>query len=538
VSSKLVLEQPRIPPQAQDEFQEFIPDMNQMPQGEEEQENGTPEDGEPEGEEAQEEAPQEEAPQEDAPAEAPPPNPPPSPQRRSTRNRVPPKTHPLMDGSVGWRAKEGSTDIVAKTDCLIHFARAARVEEAIHDAKTPRGYYQASTGPDKVNWIPAMTREIGAHTKNETWELISPDEVKGGSGDEIYFIESVWKYRIKTQNGVITSFKARLCANGMFMQCDHLDTYSPVARATTVRLMFALAAAYGATLHTGDVPSAYVKSRIDPKMTIYMKQPKGFVVKGKEDWLCRLNKALYGIPPAGKLWNDMVRDFLMEIGFEQTVADPCLFVMTKGDEKMFISLTVDDFLEFSTCETMRGDVVAKLVEKFDYKDGGDATWFLGMAITQEYREIAVDQGDYVRTILESHKDLRPQSTPAIPGNVLKPKEEGDKECPFGYRALCGKLRYLTITRPDIEYALNQCCRFQNEPSEDHGLALLRIVGYLKRYPGKALTYEKSVRNGERKDVEVTLSGVGDASFADIRPDRRSTYGFFVLLNGRPISWRS
>ena len=99
--------------------------------------------------------------------------------------------------------------------------------------------------------------------------------------------------------------------------------------------------------------------------------------------------------------------------------------------------------------------------------------------------------------------------------------------------LCGKLRYVTLTRPDIEFALNQCCKFQDHPTADHVEALLKIVGYLKKFPDIALQYKKTyLRNPTLK-----ISGPADSSFAD-QPERRSSYGYAVAINGNYVSWKS
>jgi Reverse transcriptase (RNA-dependent DNA polymerase) len=113
-----------------------------------------------------------------------------------------------------------------------------------------------------------MQREIDAHTKNKTWTLVSRENIAKTEGRKTYFISSLWRYRIKTENGIIMKYKARLCANGATMSCDPHDTFSPVSRITTIRTMMALAAMKGVSIWSGDVPSAYIKADVPPDMVL------------------------------------------------------------------------------------------------------------------------------------------------------------------------------------------------------------------------------------------------------------------------------
>jgi len=106
---------------------------------------------------------------------------------------------------------------------------------------------------------------------------------------------------------------------------------------------------------------------------------------------------------------------------------------------------------------------------------------------------------------------------------------------FPYRSLCGKLRYLMLTRPEIEYALNQCCRFQDRPTQKHVDALLEILGYLAKFPDQCVTFwRKHLENAQNFLIE----GMSDSSHGDNLPGRRSSFGFIVMINSAPIAWSS
>ena len=242
----------------------------------------------------------------------------------------------------------------------------------------------------------------------------------------------IWKYRIKTQDGIITIYKSRLCVNGMFMRCDPFDTFVPVSQSFIIKIIYALAVIFGVPIHNGDVPSAYVKTTIDSKMMIYMTQAKGFEVKGKENWLAKLKKLLYGIPPAGKHWNDVVKDFLFEIDFIQSIVDLCLFVKQSENGLMLISLTVDDFLDLATNSELRKDIISQLKKKFNYMDNREATWFLGMKITQTKNEIQVDQSASIKSILKKFLEVNPQNVPAVPGKPLMLRDNDEPKVKINY----------------------------------------------------------------------------------------------------------
>jgi len=103
------------------------------------------------------------------------------------------------------------------------------------------------------------------------------------------------------------------------------------------------------------------------------------------------------------------------------------------------------------------------------------------------------------------------NTPGIQNTVLMPIDEFECQSDFPYASLCGKLRYLTITRPDIEFALNQCCRFQSSPSQVHVDALLQ---YLKKNNNLPLKFIQIVW-----DNIIVIIAYMDAGFVDNVPGR-------------------
>ena len=241
------------------------------------------------------------------------------------------------------------------------------------DQCTPKSYKQANTCDDKEEWQEAIGKELAKFLKNKVWELVPPNNLQK-QNVEVYVLQGVWKFRIKTKDGRIDKFKARLCADGKQMrnqiECQELDLKedlhlshdnitSPSADMTTTKLFIAFAAARNLRIHSGDIPSAYLQTEIDSlKYRVYLKQPKGYIPpKGKEDWLLRLNSMMYRLINAGQVWFKVFHRALLDIGFEQSKKEPCIFKLTEGNETMWVKINTDDNLNISTCEKLQKRVV-------------------------------------------------------------------------------------------------------------------------------------------------------------------------------------
>jgi len=138
-------------------------------------------------------------------------------------------------------------------------------------------------------------------------------------------------------------FKARLVARG-FTQAygvDYLETYAPVAKLTTYRIIFALAALEQWEIHGMDVITAFLLGKLTEE--IFMTQPEGFERQGmKAKMVCRLLRSLYGLKQASRVWNMQLHEFLLKIGFRRSNADTCLYVNV--EISIFIAIWVDDIL--------------------------------------------------------------------------------------------------------------------------------------------------------------------------------------------------
>src|SRR5579862_9432714 len=160
--------------------------------------------------------------------------------------------------------------------------------------------------------------------KNGAWELVQPPHSAN-------IVTCKWVFKMKHDaNGNVIRFKARLVARG-FSQVygvDYMDTYAPVAKLTTYRIIFALAALEQWEVHGMDVITAFLLGKLDEE--IFMMQPEGFERRGmKAKMVCRLLRSLYGLKQASRVWNIQLHEFLIKIGFKRSNADTCLYVSSK-----------------------------------------------------------------------------------------------------------------------------------------------------------------------------------------------------------------
>jgi hypothetical protein len=184
----------------------------------------------------------------------------------------------------------------------------------------PVTYEQAK---DHKEWKNAMNEEYESIMKNETWELTKLPENKVPIGCK-------WLYKTKfNANGSIDKYKARLVAKGYSQKegIDYEDTFAPVAKLNTIRVMIALATQHNWKIHQLDVKSAFLNG--DLKEEVYLVQPEGFIKKGQEDLVCKLKKALYGLKQAPRSWYIKIDSFFAQKGFVKSKNDPNLIYMSK-----------------------------------------------------------------------------------------------------------------------------------------------------------------------------------------------------------------
>lgn len=377
------------------------------------------------------------------------------------------------------------------------------------------------------NWKRVMDEEIDAISRNETWDLM--DLPKGCRA-----IGVKWIFKLKKNDkGHVLKHKARLVAKGynQVQGVDFEDVFAPVARLETVRLLFAIAAQFGWIIHQMDFKSAFLNG--DLQENVYVRQPPGYIVKGQENRVLKLRKALYGLRQAPRTWNTTLDRFLKVNDFSRCPHEYAVYVKKDGHSVLIVCIYVDDILitgnEKSQIERFKED----LAQSFDMTDLGEMCFYLGIKVEQKPDGIFASQQAYIYKVLRQFNmsNCSPVDTPISMPSKTRDAAHAELVNSTLYRSLVGSLRYITCTRPDILYAVGFACRFMDKPTEEHMTLCKRIMRYLKGTINHGLLYTSGHGRCE-------LKGYSDSDWGGDLDTRRSTTGFLFSLGTTAFSWAS
>jgi hypothetical protein len=220
------------------------------------------------------------------------------------------------------------------------------------------------------------------------------------------------------------------------------------------------------------------------------------------------------------------------MGFDQSDADPCLFIREEErGERTLIDVFVDDLVIAARDVE---DIKKKLMREFQMRDLGKLSWILGMKVERSKEKIELSQEAYINLIVEKFgmKDAKIAPTP-LPSKIEQLAESSESRVPFNnikrYQKINGALIYLSnTTRPDITFSVNFLARKMSAPTQQDYLFSKRILRYLKGTSSLKLTFDKIDK----------IAGYSDASYAEDKKDRKSTGGYVFKMNGGAISWKS
>jgi hypothetical protein len=269
---------------------------------------------------------------------------------------------------------------------------------------TPTSIAEAYASPDADDWKKAIQNEMDSILSNGTWEL---SECPHGCKP----VGCKWVFKKKLRpDGTIEKYKARLVAKGYTQREgeDYFDTYSPIVRLTTIRVLLSMAASYDLIVHQMDVKTTFLNGELEEE--IYMDQPDGFVVKGEERKVCKLLKSLYGLKQASKQWHEKFDRTLTSVGFVINEADKCVYYCHGGGKGVILCLYVDDILIFgiNMKVIMRSSISSKC---FDMKDLGEADVILNITLNKNESGITLSQSHYVEKILSRIGFIDSKSSP-------------------------------------------------------------------------------------------------------------------------------
>ncbi|GMI72814.1 hypothetical protein HRI_000950700 [Hibiscus trionum] len=394
-------------------------------------------------------------------------------------------------------------------------------------AVEPKNVHQAMKSEE---WKDAVQKEINALVEKGTWDLVQlpPDRIPIGCK---------WLFKIKRNaDGSISRFKARLVAKGYSQQAgfDFSETFSPVVKAVTVRVILNLALSNGWVLRQIDVDNAFLNG--DLVEEVYMDQPPGFEQVDADGNLlvCRLRKSLYGLKQAPRAWFEKFRGFLVtSLKFSASLADSSLYFRNTSNGKVFIMVYVDDIVVTGDNADEVDSIIKEINYVFSLKDLGKLSYFLRMTVHQVNHGVILSQRKYVVELLEKMNlvDVSPSTSPMVTSPVLSSTDGEPFENLTLYRQVVGTLQHICNTRPDVQYAVNKVSQFMQAPLDKHWSAVRRIVKYLKG----TIDYSLFFSTGP---VATTLTAYSDSDWGAKSDDRRSTSGHCLFLGNNLVSWSS
>jgi hypothetical protein len=383
-----------------------------------------------------------------------------------------------------------------------------------------------------------MHEELENFERNQVWELVDRPP-----GCKLIVTKWVWKNK-EGEKGEVVRTKSRLVAQGFSQKegIDYEDTFALVARLEEIRILLAFFVAKGFKLHQMDVKSAFLNGVLEEQ--VYVRQPPGFEREKYPHRAYKLRKALYGLKQAPTSWYGRLRGFLFERGFEMGKVDQTLFLLRQGRDILIVQVYVDDIVFGGSSNSLVARFANDMSREIEMSMMGELQFFLGLQIKQSKEETFVHQAKYIQDILRKFKmeDSKAMAMPMSTTTALDADEEGEYVDQKEYRSMIRSLLYLMATRPDIQFSVCQCARFQASPGTSHRQEVKRIFKYLRHTPDFELWYSASsslALHGFQMRIFLGVGWIGSpllglASFWDLLWCLGLPTNSRVLLNSLPM----
>lgn len=424
---------------------------------------------------------------------------------------APQNTHPMVT--------RGKNNIVKPVQRLCLNAEKANDSLLV----VPKTVSQALKIPQ---WRAAMDEEYDALQRQKTWTLVPKSMATN-------VVSCKWIFRIKyDSDGKPIRNKARLVARGFTQRpgLDYDQTFSPVAKHPTIRILLSIAVTNDWPLRQVDINNAFLHGHLTE--TVFMEQPAGYVDSNDPTAVCRLHKSLYGLKQAPRVWYSELKNYLINSGFAQSHSDTCLFTYIHDRLIIYVLVYVDDIIITGNKLEAVEKFISQLKSNFSVKDLGDLSYFLGVEVKRLPTGIFLSQQNYIREILEFAKmeGAKAVNTPLSTSSTLRLADSVHLDDVSSFRRVIGKLQYLLLTRPDIAFAVNRLSQFTSRPTINHWSAVKRLLRFLIG------TFDTGLFL--RRDSKCDLHAFSDADWAGNPDDRTSTSANIIFLGRNPIAWSS
>jgi len=290
-----------------------------------------------------------------------------------------------------------------------------------------------------------------------------------------------------------------------------------------------------------DIKTSFLHGVLPEDETAYLEQPKGFEEPGKEGWVMRLMKSIYGMKQVGRIWNQTFNNAVTKWGFERIPSDWCVYHHDTETGTIIFAVHVDDIFSIVNPPEENAHFKEELHSKWKITDLGPAKFALGIAIEHDHEKhtISLSQTAFIDHLIEQFNllDAHPTDTPMVQGLQIQCP---DKSLPLApdlatwidatpYRELVGSLNYIAVaTQPDISFAVGRLTSILNCYHPEHWSAALRILHYLKGTRTLHLVLGGLISN--------TLTGFSDLDYANCPDTSCSIAGYCFNLGSSAISW--
>jgi hypothetical protein len=431
------------------------------------------------------------------------------------------------------------TEEAPEMDEVLSFALATFQEYINEDGSNevaPGNRSKMLQGNRVEEYIQAEERELWGLHQHGTFKVVCLPKNRRK-------ITCTWVYDIKRNDkNEIILFKARLVAHG-FKQIegvDYVKTFSSTAQMRSFRMILVLACAYDLELTQYDISNAFLNGELEEE--IYMDFPPGYPGENPEECL-KLNKGLYGLKQASRIWNKRLVGELNKAGLEVCKTEPG--ILHHLDEKCFVCLHVDDIIVATDNMELKKKIVEVLQACFLVKVLGNLSMFVGVRITRDTKKgtIELDQSAYVERVLRRFDKWFKWKKVKCPApatrlsklDVPTTEAEWDEIKDFPYPSVVGSLMYAAVaTRPDLMQSVSQLARFMSKWGSPHIKAADQALNFLRG------TFKDGIRFTKPEDFDGVLDiyAFSDSDWAGCPDTRRSTTGYLIIICGGPITWKS
>ena len=399
----------------------------------------------------------------------------------------------------------------------------------------------AMRSPEREYWIAGARDELKSLEDLKVFILVPHSDVPCSQ----HHLTGKLVCKCKHDNtGRITHYKVCYVARGYTQQygIDYDKTTAPTARLESFCTILHIATSLNWDLQQIDIKMAFLHGVLPQEETMFMEQPHGFKADGKETWVMKLMKSIYGMKQASQIWNQTFHQAVLSWGFERLPCEWCVYKRRSPTGTIISAVHVDDIVTAASSAEENAQFKAELRSKWEISDLGAAKFALGIAISCDLkaRTITLSQTTLINCVVDEfgQRDAHSVSTPMVGGlqlrcpakSTLMPEHTAwARQTP--YWSLVGSLMYLAVgTCPDISYTIGCLSSFLDCYTPEHWEAGIRVIRYLKG------THTLGLSLGGHNPIN--LIGYSDSDYANCPDTSHSIGGYCFTIGSGMVSWGS